>query len=133
MHQSDIDAICDDLLSRWHSWRNNYTHERGFRASDATCRDAQSSYHWHDRNNGQVDEHIEREIMKGVDRAVDRIPDEPRPWHMMILVEARNLWSGHRVWSSMRLPKDDEELLVLRIEARNRLLMELQREGCIGG
>lgn len=131
--KNDIDAILDDLLARWHSWRNNYTHERGYRGTDSTCRDAQSQWTFHDRSNGIYDDYIEGEIMKAVDRAVDRIPDEPRCWHMMILVEARNLWSGNSVWSSMRLPESKEELQVLRIEARNKLLMELQREGCMGG
>jgi hypothetical protein len=132
--KNEIDAICDDLLSRWHSWRNNYTHERGYSASDSTCRDAQSAYHYHDRSNGSVDAQIERQIMEGVDRAIDRIPDRPRPWHMLILIEARNLWSGHAVWHSARLPESDtEDFKVLRIEARNKLIVELHREGCVGG
>jgi hypothetical protein len=131
--KNEIDAIVDDLLSRWHSWRNGYTHERGFRGTDATSRDAQSAYHYHDRHSGVVDEYIERQIMQAVDRAIERVPDVPLPWHLMILMEARNLWSGNAVWSSVRLPQDREEREVLRLEARNKLLIELQREGCIGG
>lgn len=130
--KNEIDYLVDDLLSRWHSWRNGYTFARGFRGTDATCRDAQSQYHYRDRESGVVDEHIENEIMRAVDRAVERVPDRPRPWHLLILFEARNLWSGQAVWSSMRLPAG-EELEVLRIEARSKLMMELQREGCIGG
>lgn len=130
--KNDIDAIVDDLLSRWHSWRSGYTHERGYRGRDATSRDAQSQWTFHDRTNGVYDDHIEAEIMRGVDRAVERIPDQPEPLHLVILIEARNLWSGAAVWNSIRLPLG-EELDILRIRARSRLLIELQREGCIGG
>lgn len=127
--KNDIDAIVDDLLSRWHSWRNGYTYGRGYRSTDATSRDAQSSYHYRDRDSGVVDAYIEGEIMKAVDRAVDCIAE---PWHLVILIEARNLSSGFAVWSSVRLPPG-EELEIMRIEARSKLLNELQRQGCIGG
>lgn len=130
--KNEIDSIVDDLLARWHHWRNGYSHERGYRGTDATCRDAQSQWSFYDRSNGVYDDYIESEIMKGVDRAVDRIPDTPRPWHLMILIEARNLASEYAVWSSVRLPTG-EELEVLRVEARNKLIVELHREGCIGG
>ena len=131
--RSDIDDIVDDLISRWHTWRSGYTLTKGFRSSDATCKDAQSQWTYHDRDNGVLDEQIETSIMRAVDRAVECIPNEPMPWHSMILNEARNLASAAAVWTSPRLPKDREEFAVLRLEARNKLLVELQRQGCIGG
>lgn len=129
---TNVDAVLDDLLSRWHSWRSGYTLTRGFRGRDSTCSEAQSQWTYHDRMNGVYDEHIEQTIMHAVDRAVERIPDHPRQWHMVILIEARNLWAGNAVWSMVRLPAG-EELEILRMEARNKLAMELRREGCIGG
>ena len=130
---SDIDYIVDDLLARWHIWKNADRPAQGYRSTDATCRDAQSQWSYHDRDNGTLDAQIERETMKAVDRAVGRVPNHPRQWHTAISIEARNLVAMAEVWNSMRLPTDREELAVLRLEARNMLTIELRREGCIGG
>lgn len=129
---SDLDYIVDDLLARWHRYRDDAKMSKGFRSTDATCRDAQSQWSYHDRENGTLDAHIERETMKAVDRAVARVPNHPQQWHTCICIEARNLVAMADVWSSMRLPKNDEELQILRLEARNKLIIELRREGCLG-
>ncbi len=129
--KTDIDSIVDDLLARWHEWRSGYTLTRGC-TGDATWRQAQSNWSSYDRDNGVPDAYLEDQIMRAVDRAADRVPNAPQPWRTMIMIEARNAAVGAAVWSSMRLPQNAEELEVLRIEARNRLLVELQREGCVG-
>lgn len=130
--KSALDTAVDDLLARWHDWRSGYSLTVGHSGVDSTCRDAESEWSAYDRENGVPDAYIENQIMLAVDRAVERIPDVPRRWHLMILFEARNLYSGAAVWKSTHLPQDYAEFEVLRIEARNKLLVELRREGCIG-
>jgi hypothetical protein len=127
---ADLDWTVDDLLIRWHHWRSCYKAIRGFSASDASCQDHSSNTHW-DWWNGAADERAEDERMRGVDRAIERIPNTPRRWLTAIEFEARNLSCGARVWSSPVLPKDPAELDVLRMEARNKLMSEFRREGVL--
>lgn len=128
---SDLDAIVNDLLARWHRWRTTYQHTRGYPASDATCRGFSAPNHW-DWLNGAADERADELLVQAVDNAVDRVPNTPQPWNLALQFEARNLASRAKVWTSPRLPRDAGELQVLRLEARNRLLIELQRSGVLG-
>lgn len=121
------DAELNDLLSRWHDYRNGYKHTRGHR-SDAVFRDAGSGSAW-DWLNGAEDARAEQQIMRGVDAAVERVPDEPRHWRTAIHFEARNQYLGVSVWTSLRLPQNRAEREVLVLEARNRLLLELRSGG----
>lgn len=125
---SPVDAELNDLLSRWHEYRHGYRAARGHSGANAACRDAGSGSAW-DWLNGAEDARAEQQIMRGVDAAVERVPDEPRHWRTAIQFEARNLHSGAAVWLSNRLPRDRGEREVLVLEARNRLLLELRREG----
>lgn len=125
---SPVDAELNDLLSRWHEYRHSYRPARGHSGSTAACRDAGSGSAW-DWISGAEEARAEQQIMRGVDAAVDRVPDEPRRWQTAIHFEARNLHSGAAVWRSPRLPRDRAERDVLVLEARNRLLLELRREG----
>lgn len=127
---SPLDQRINGLLIAWHEWRAGYSLGCGYSGSDATCRDFRAPTHW-DWRNGAMEARAEDQIMRGVDRAIDRVPNTPRRWQTVIQFEARDLHSGARVWSSPMLPRDQAELEVLRIEARNRLLRELQREGVL--
>lgn len=125
--KSDIDNIVDDLLARWHKWRRSYQATRGYASADSTCRDHRSSTRW-DWLNGAEDDRADELVMKAVDKAVDRVP---QPWSTVVAFEARNLATGWAVWQSPRLPTG-EALEVLKIEARNKLIVELHREGVVG-
>jgi len=129
---SEIDAIIDDLLERWHEWKSGYRLSKGFSSSDATCKDFTTPTHW-DWKNGAMEGRSDEIQMKGVDRAIERIPNHPQPWNTALQFEARNLASSFAVWSSPRLPKDHDELNTLRMEARTMLIRELYRDGIIGG
>jgi hypothetical protein len=130
--QSELDHKIDDLLIRWHEWNASYVPSTGFASRDATSRDAVSAWSPYDRDNGVSEAHFEREVMRAVSRAIDRIPNVPHMYRTAIQIEARNLAVGVDVWWSGRLPKNAEEAEVLRLEARNILAKELMREGCIG-
>ena len=127
---SGIDAKIDGLLVAWHVWRSGYALTAGYRGSDSTCQDYRAPTHW-DWKNGASQERVEDQIMRGVDRAIARIPNMPHRWRTVIEFEARNLSLGAAVWSSPVLPRDPAERDVLRIEARNRLVLELRREGVL--
>jgi hypothetical protein len=122
-----LDGKLNRLLACWYEWTLGYSHTRGYSGSDSTCRDYSTPTHW-DWRNGAEDERADQERMRGVDTAIKRVPNEPRPWRLAIEYEAMNLHSGAAVWSLSRLPKG-EELAVLVLEARNMLLRELQAEG----
>ena len=122
-----IDGKLNRLLACWYEWVRSYTHTRGYNAVDSTCRDFSTPTHW-DWHNGAEDERAEQERMRGVDRAIKKVPNTPRPWRLALEFQAMNLYSESEVWSSPRLPKG-EELAVLRLEARNMLLRELQAAG----
>ncbi len=124
-----LDSILDDLLERWHHFKSGYQLAKGYGSSDATCRDFSTPTHW-DWQNGAMDKHEEKVRMQGVDRALTRVPNTPEPWNTVLQFEARNLASAAMVWTSPRLPKG-EELEILRMEARTRAILELQREGCM--
>ncbi|AMM23006.1 hypothetical protein [Variovorax sp. PAMC 28711] len=125
-----LDHKVDGLLSQWHDRRAGYQHTRGFSGSDATCRDFQTPSH-QDWWNGAEDDRADDLVTLAVERAIARIPNTPRRWRTVIEFEARNLHSRANVWRSPVLPTDAGELEVLRMEARNQLLRELQREGVV--
>lgn len=127
---SALDQRIDGLLIAWHEWRTGYRLGRGYSGSDSTCQDYRAPTHW-DWKNGAAQERAEDQMMRGVDRAIERVPNDPRRWRQAVEIEARNLHSGASVWSSPAMPSDPAELEVLRIEARTRLLLELQREGTL--
>jgi hypothetical protein len=127
---SPLDQRIDGLLLAWHEWRSGYRLGRGYSGSDSTCQDYRAPTHW-DWKNGAAQDRAEEEIMRGVGRAIERVPNDPRRWRHAIEIEARNLFAGASVWSSPALPDDPAELEVLRIEARTRLMIELQREGVL--
>jgi len=128
------DAIArrlDDLLILWHQHRAGYSFAMGFSGKDSTCRDYRAPTHW-DWQNGATQARAEALEVAALDAAIERVPNSPRRWNTALAFEARNLCSGAAVWTSPVLPRDREELEVLILEARNKLLQELRRAGVIG-
>jgi hypothetical protein len=131
MTRTDVDFKLDGLLADWYGWRSQYRLTRGYAGSDSTCKDHRAGTHF-DWWNGAADARAEELQMKSVDKAIDRIPNDPRRWNTAIQFEARNLHCGAAVWTSPMLPADIEEREVLVLEARNMLLRELRRDGILG-
>lgn len=127
MMQSDIDTILNDLLVRWHRHSKGYQLGKGYPSSDTACRGHRASRQYDD-SNGALDSALEDTIMEGFDAAIGRVP---QPWNTALQFQARNMATGHAVWTSPRLPADPMERGVLLMEARNKLLRELSRDGVL--
>lgn len=126
--RDDIDAILDDLLARWHKYTQGYRFSAGYSGVSSTTRNYQTPTHW-DWGNGAVEDRMEKVQMQAVSEAIERVPNDPRPWRTMIQFEARNLATAAQVWTSPRLPADKNEFEILRLEARNKALKELNKQG----
>lgn len=117
-------AALDDLLARWHRWQADYRPVRGFKGRALVCGDYNAGRHWAD--DGAHDDEIEREIMRGVDRVFEGLPDLFR---VAITWEARNIAVGASVFVSPRLPADPVERREAINAARDRMTRDLLRAG----
>lgn len=129
--KNDIDAILDDLLALWHRFAEPYQGTRGYANASPSFRDVKSNWSPYDRDNNVPEQEAERDLARTFGEALFRVPNTPQMWRSVLMFEARNLSSGYQVWNSVRLPRG-EEFEVLRLEARNMLLLELRRDGIIG-
>jgi hypothetical protein len=126
--RDDADIKLDWLLAAWHEWRRGLRYaERAHRAATVTNNYRAPGHH--DWSNGAADAKADEMVNKQIDQSVQRLPNEPHRWRTAIEFEARNLSTGHSVWRSPYLPADQEELAVLILEARSKLMLELRRDG----
>lgn len=129
---AEVEAEVDALLIHWQRFADSYDIARGYGQASPMFRDTKSNWSPYDRDNGVVDQQAEQALARAVGHALFRVPNAPHMWRTVLMFEARTLSGGFQVWNSPRLPHG-YEYEVLRLEARNKLLIELQREGCIGG
>ncbi|MDB5731726.1 MAG: hypothetical protein JWQ03_1621 [Variovorax sp.] len=129
--RTDVDTKLDGLLISWFEYHRGYTLGSGYRSSDTTSQDYRTPGHY-DWANGAADEHAEKVVMQAVDAAIQRLPNHPERWKTAIEFHARNLHSKLTVWYSPLLPPTRAERDVLILEARNKLMLELRKEGVIG-
>lgn len=129
--KTNIDYKLDELLVNWHRHRSGYQHTRGFSSQDGTCKDFRAPCHF-DWSNGAADARADALEVAAVDEAMDKIPNQPHRWRTALEFEARNLSSGAAVWTSPVLPRDLGEREVLVMEARNKLMNELRKDGVLG-
>lgn len=123
----DIQHLLSGMLADWHHYSQR-THARaGFAGKSSVVGSIPSSsqYDW---ENGVESELVDKRVMQGFDAAAQRIP---QPWLTALQFEARNLAVRYQVWASPRLPADRRERDALILEARNRLLKELARDGVL--
>jgi hypothetical protein len=127
MMNNDIQDVLSGMLADWHQWSQHTAHKAGFagRAAGFGQTRSNSQFDW---ENGVESDLVDKRIMEGFDAAIQRIP---QPWLTALQFEARNLVARHSVWSSPRLPIDKQEREVLILEARNKLLKELARDGVL--
>jgi hypothetical protein len=124
---NDIQNVLSGMLADWHRYSQHTGEKHGFAGKAAGFGQSRSNsqYDW---QNGVEDEMVDRRIMQGFDASIQRIP---QPWFTALQFEARNLAVRYQVWVSPRLPTNRAEREVLILEARNRLLRELARDGVL--
>jgi hypothetical protein len=124
---NDIQNVLSGMLADWHRYSQHTSEKHGFAGKAAGFGQSRSNsqYDW---QNGVEDEMVDRRIMQGFDAAIQRVP---QPWFTALQFEARNLAVRYQVWTSPRLPTNRAERDVLILEARNRLLRELARDGVL--
>jgi hypothetical protein len=127
MMNNDIQLVLNGLLADWHNW-SHHTSDRAGPAGKSAVFGQSRSNSQYDWENGLESDAIDRRIMQGFDAAVQRLE---QPWHTAICFEARNLAVRYQVWTSPRLPVNREEREILILEARNKLLKELARDGVL--
>lgn len=125
--RNDLDAIIDDLIGRWHRWCAAQGTDLGYPKVNTSCRLYRVSRQY-DFDNGAMDDDVEAVLMGGVDQCVNRLVD---PWRTAVHMNARNIAVGVCVWSSPRLPANRDERAVVVMEARVKLLRELQAAGLV--
>lgn len=130
--KTTLDHRLDDLLIKWHQYREGYKLSRGYSGQDSTCKDYRAPTHF-DWSNGAAEARADALEVAAVEEAMEHVPNTPRRWYTALAFEARNLSSGAAVWSSPVLPRNEDELEVLVLEARNKLLLELRKGGVLGG
>lgn len=119
----ELAEVISDLLARWHQWSAGHVYATGYASINAACRMARASRQYDDQN-GSLDAQIDVSLMEAVDAQIDEIP---QPWRTALEVQARNLATGAAVWSSPRLPKDDQARRAVVVEARRQFAARLAR------
>lgn len=121
----DPELRLDELLSEWHAWARPDTLERGFNRRALVCGDYRVSRQYDDTN-GALDVALSSRQSAAVNFAVQHMLD---PWRAAIGELARNLYTGHEVWRSPRLPSEPTELAVVVKTARKMLIFKLTDAG----
>ena len=127
MH-SDIDNLLNDLLSSHHKWSRRVRFGKGYPSAAASCKPARASRQYDD-DNGALDSGLDDSRMEAFDAVLYRIE---QPWLTALQIQARNLATGSHVWLSPRLPVDPLERSILTLEARNKIMKELVKDGIAG-
>ena len=124
---NDIQNVLSGMLADWHRYCQHTASRGGYpgKAAGFGQSKSNSQYDW---SNGVENEMVDKRIMQGFDAAIQRVP---QPWLTALQFEARNLAVRYQVWVSPRLPTDREAREVLILEARNRLLRELEKDGVL--
>lgn len=124
---NDIQHVLSGMLADWHTWSEHTAQRAGYAGRAAGFGQSRSNtqYDW---ENGVESDLVDKRIMEGFDAAIQRVP---QPWLTALQFEAKNLAVGYAVWASPRLPADSEQREALILEARIRLLKELEKDGVL--
>lgn len=112
-----LNSTLDEILKEWHCWSAGDRVGCGYSGRSASCVVGPSAaMQW------------EIADLEAVDAVIDRID---QPHRTALAFNARNLNSRAQVWSSPRLPIDQQERQVLLMEARNKLARGLLGAGLL--
>lgn len=134
MMQNDMQDVLSGLLADWHIWSHHTAARSGLPGKAAGFGQSRSNSQYDWQNNIESDR-VDQLIMQGFDASAERIRlrdvDDGSVFYVALCFEARNLAVRYQVWSSPRLPADRADREVLILEARNKLLKELARDGVL--
>lgn len=122
-----IDASLDALLILMHEASSHERVVAGYPSEAAGMKLYRPSRQY-DHDNGAADCDADASLGHAVEAQVDQMAE---PHRTAIRVNARNLATGHHVWSSARLPLCPVERSILIMEARNQIMRRLQTEGLL--
>ena len=120
------DSILSDLLSRWHQWARGY--------SPVPTQGCAPMFRQHitpkgwDSTADIVDSTLDDTTMKTIDFQVAEMQE---PHRSAIYMHARNCYTGHKVWTSPRLPTDALERGMVVCDAKAMLLARLRTAGVV--
>ncbi len=124
---NDADQILDDLLSRWHAWQKIDHGVRGYNHKALLIGDSRAYRVQYEAQLERQDDEHDALRSKAVNFAVrDCMVD---PYRTAIYMNARNLYTGHEVWISHRLPQDKAEREEILEFARGQLTRLLISSG----
>jgi hypothetical protein len=124
--KNETREIFNAILADWHIWATGFKPVSGHGKS-AMFTDVRSSRQWDDVED-VIDGTLHNEQMKAVDFNVNELP---ALYRTAIQISARNIALGHSVWSSARLPQDQQERAELVADARAALLERLRDAGIV--
>ena len=115
--------LLDDILSTWHQWARGYQHSAGINSSPM-FRECRSNH----RQWASLDEVADED--KSQHEAVDCIIMSMCPeFRTALQINAKNLFTGRNVWSSVRLPLESRAQILA--DARLLLTIKLQGAGIL--
>ncbi len=121
----EVEETLDDILCRWHQWRNSFKACRGWAAKALVVGDYSAGRHY-DADSGALDDALEHRRMRQVEHEVSELPN---PQQVALAIQSRALVYGHTMWQSPRLPTDKAERDELLACARAALIKRLRSSG----
>lgn len=120
--------ILDDILSRWHTWRQGYRPTRGFNDRSTVAGENYLVSRQYDDTNGALDDALESRTMRNVDHEISELGVMQQ---IVLAFQARSLSLGCEIWTNPRLPTDPAERDKLLGSARAALSRRLANAGVI--
>ena len=124
--ENDTYEMLNGLLCDWHRWATGYQHVGGINTSPM-FRETKAGRQW-DTVDQIIDQDIEHSRMEAIDHIIMALEAVHRT---ALQIQARNLYTGRSVWSSVRLPASAEERALVLIAARATLITKLQKAGIL--
>jgi len=118
--------ILNSMLVDWYLWAKSYQHVGGINSSPM-FRQCKNGRQW-DTLDEIMDSDLENSRLEALDHIIMEMKDVYRT---SIQIQARNLYTGKSVWTSIRLPKDMEERANILFMARMELIGKLRDAGIL--
>jgi hypothetical protein len=123
--KDDSNEILNDLLASWHRWARGYSFAAGV-GSSPMFRECRSNHRQWASLDEVADE--DKSQCEAVDAVIMSLCDVYRT---ALQIQARNLCTGRSVWTSARLPADEQMRAHILADARTALTVNLRNAGVL--